>query len=48
MNYSYYFVNKTELVFPKLDYKQEAIPVGNSITMCFNLAWAEVESILFG
>ena len=44
MNYSYYFINKTKMVFPRLDYKQETIPVGNSITMCFNLAWAEVES----
>ena len=44
MNYSYFIVNKTENVFPKLDYKQESIPVGNSITMCLNLAWAEVES----
>ena len=44
MNYTYFFVNKTEFVFPMLDYKQETIPVGNSITMCFNLAWADEES----
>ncbi len=44
MNYSYFFVNKTAYVFPKLDYKQDAIPVGNSMTMCFNLAWAEANS----
>ena len=44
MNYSYFLINKTEDIFPKLDYKQEAIPVGNSITMCLNLAWGEVES----
>ena len=36
--------NKTKNVFPKLDYKKDAIPVGNSIKMCFNLAWGEKDS----
>jgi hypothetical protein len=40
MNNSFYFVNKTDLFFPKLNFQKENIPVGNSISMCLALSWS--------
>jgi hypothetical protein len=43
MNNTFFFINKTEKFFPRLDYHKENIPVGNSITMCIAVSWANKE-----
>jgi hypothetical protein len=40
MTNSFFFVNNTGLLFPKLNYQKENIPVGNSISMCLTLSWS--------
>lgn len=43
MNNTFFFINETAAFFPKLSYKQENIPVGNSINMCLAVSWAPTE-----
>jgi hypothetical protein len=44
LNNTFFFINKTAMFFPKLDFKKESIPVGNSVTMCLSVSWAKKES----
>lgn len=43
MNNTFFFINKTRNFFPKLDYKKENIPVGNSLTMCIAVSWSTLD-----
>lgn len=43
MNNTFFFVNKTERFFPKLNYRKDTIPVGNSIMMCLAVAWSPLD-----
>jgi hypothetical protein len=43
MNNTFFFINRTSLFFPKLSYKQENIPIGDSISMCLAVSWAMKE-----
>jgi hypothetical protein len=40
MNNTFFFINKTSMFFPKLSYRAENIPVGDSISMCISVSWA--------
>jgi hypothetical protein len=43
MNNTFFFINQTALFFPTLSYRQENIPVGDSISMCLSVSWAPKE-----
>jgi hypothetical protein len=43
MKNTFFFINQTSLFFPKLMYKQENIPVGDSISMCISISWSKTE-----
>lgn len=40
MNNTFFFVNDTNLFFPKLRFQKENVPVGNSISKCLALSWS--------
>lgn len=43
MNNTFFFINQTANFFPTLSYKDENLPVGNSITLCLSVSWASKE-----
>jgi len=44
MNYTFFFINKTRMFFPKLIFKKEYIPVGDSVFMCVSVSWSTKDS----
>ena len=43
MNNTFFFINKTEKFFPKLDFNVDHIPVGDSVKMCIAVSFSELE-----
>ena len=39
MNFTYFYIDKTIMFFPKLIYARKNIPAGNSIPMCISASW---------
>lgn len=38
MNATFYYIDKTQLFFPKLSFKKDNVPVGNSVEMCISVS----------
>jgi len=48
LNNTFFFVDKTKKIFPKLNFTKNSIPVGESTPLCVTLSWAQKDrNILF-
>jgi hypothetical protein len=45
MKNTYFFINNTENYYPKLHFRKEYIPAGNSVSLCLSIYWSGKESI---
>ncbi len=45
MNYTFFFIDKTKMFFPKLIFNRNNIPVGDSVKMCISVSWATKDRI---
>lgn len=43
MNNTFFFINQTDNLFPKLSFSKASVPVGDSISMCLAVSWANKE-----
>lgn len=41
LNTTFFAINNTESIFPKLNYKKEFMPAGDSIVMCLAMYWGK-------
>lgn len=40
LNNTFFYIDQTKMIFPRLENKKESIPVGDSVTLCVSISWA--------
>ncbi len=43
LNSTYFFIDTTKMIFPRLTFDKYSIPVGNSFYMCLTASWAALD-----